>query len=100
MKEKSKKRIKGEDFFAQLWRLDWDYIFAQLKGFYGCSKDEFKKMSLHEVFSLLEDGKRLIKAETGKGISTEDTSSLSTVDKKRLIEMAKERNIELPKKGL
>ena len=69
--------------FAQLWRLDWDYIFAQLKGFYRCSKDEFKKMTLHEVFNLLEDGERLTKTETVK-----DTSELSIADKKKLIQMA------------
>ena len=58
-------------------------------------------MSLYEVFSLLKDGERLIKAETAKGTPTgESTSSLSTVDKKKLIQMAKERNIELPRKGL
>lgn len=57
-------------------------------------------MSLYEVFSLLKDGERLIKAETAKGTPTEEGTSLSTVDKKKLIQMAKERGIELPRKGL
>ncbi|GAH58991.1 unnamed protein product [marine sediment metagenome] len=58
-------------------------------------------MTLHEVFSLLKDGKRLVKTETVRGAPTKgSTSSPSITDKKRLIQMAKERNIELPEKGL
>lgn len=46
--------------------MDWDFVFAQLKRFYRCSKDEFKKMTLHETFKLLEDGEKLAKAESGE----------------------------------
>jgi len=76
--------------------LDWDCIFAQLKRFYRCSKAEFKDMTLHEVFQLMEDGEKLINIESGE---KKPGSTLSIEDKKNLIKRAKERRIKLPRKG-
>lgn len=54
-------------------------------------------MTLHEIFELMEDGERLIKAEGGE---KSPQGSISTAEKKRLIEMAKQKGIKLPGKGL
>lgn len=78
--------------------LDWDFVFAQLKRFYGCSKAEFKKMTLHEVFQLLEGGEKLAKMESGE--KTPETKTINVAEKKRLIAAAKAKNIKLPRRGL
>jgi len=60
-------------------------------------------MTLFEVFRLLEDGEKLIKAETGKGGSSGEripNMPLSTSEKRKLIAQAKLRGIKLPRKGL
>ena len=76
--------------------MDWDYVFAQLKRFYRCSKAEFKDMTLYEIFQLIEDGERLINIESGEKKSG---SMLSTEQKKKLIKKARQARIKLPRKG-
>ena len=76
--------------------MDWDYIFAQLKRFYRCSKAEFGDMTLHEIFQLMEDGEKLINIESGE---KKPGSALSIEEKKNLIKRAKEKGIKLPRKG-
>jgi len=76
--------------------LDWDFVFAQLKRFYRCSKAEFKAMTLHEVFELMEDGVKLAKAETGEDSGKKGAKPT----KEELVRTAKRRGIRLPRKGL
>ena len=76
--------------------MDWDFVFAQLKRFYRCSKAEFKEMTLHEVFQLLEDGEKLAKAESGE----KPKKTTGATGKKELAKMAQARGIKLPSKGL
>ena len=76
--------------------LDWDFVFAQLKRFYRCSKAEFKKMTLYEVFQLLEDGGELAKMESGEKKQTTETQEGKI---KRLRDMAKRRKATLIREG-
>jgi len=75
--------------------MDWDYVFAQLKRFYRCSKVEFKEMTLHEVFQLLKDGEKLAKAESGEKVETE-TREQKII---RLRDMATRRKAKLIREG-
>ncbi len=78
--------------------MDWDFVFAQLKRFYRCSKAEYKAMTLYELFELLEDGAKLVKAEGGEKGTGEKNPSRPT--REELANAAKRRKIKLPRKGL
>jgi len=63
-----------------------------LKKFYGCTEEEFRKMTLYMIFRLLENGEKIMKGKK--------ESILSAEEKRRILEMAKQRGIKLPKRGL
>ena len=67
-----------------------------MKRFYRCSKAEFKEMTLHEVFQLLEDATKLAKAESGEKPSKTATR---TSDHEELKRLARKHKIKVPTKG-
>tara|TARA_Y100000310_G_C20256527_1_gene611585 strand:+ start:100 stop:348 length:249 start_codon:yes stop_codon:yes gene_type:complete len=82
--------------------MDWDFVFAQLKRFYRCSKSEFKEMTLYETFQLLEDGEKLARAESGEKPSGGETSKKYTgaAGHAELKALARRKKIKLPEKRL